>query len=245
MKSVICFIFSINCLFAHQCLFPNRIEFERVYLCREKFNSTSIRIWLYLNLNQTNRYHRNFFAFYTFNLRVMELVEEKHHQFDKHFEKQITDYIQINSRTKENHTINIHNLSPGRYEICVNFYQKKSPRFYSRSTNSCLYVPWNVPEHDYEYASRFIQTIFMILIILLLPTSAFFVYSIYKYIESRRPRKIPIADEEEELDDSEKARFLVNQHFSDDISPLRLLVHRRMHKRYAHRSPDLNESKKK
>jgi len=238
MKFVTYFLLYIQSLFAHQCLFPNRIQFELIYLCRERLNSTSIRVWLYLNFNQTNRYHLKFFSSYTFTLRAMTLVEEKHSHFNDYFEKRISDHVKINFQVKENHSISLHNLASGRYEICVNLYQDKSRRLYSRSTNSCLYIPWNVPEYEYQQANRFILMIFMILIILFFSTCAFFIYSIYKYIQSRRPKKISI---QQEKNDEEHANFLVNQHFVNHMTPLRLLVHRRMHQRYAHRSPDFNE----
>jgi hypothetical protein len=145
------------------------------------------------------------------------------------FEKQISDYVKIDLNQKENHTIDIHHLSSGHYEICVNFFNNKTDKFYYRSSNSCLYIPWNVLEQP----NLSIHVLFMILIIILLITCAFFIYAIHEYFKSRK--RIVLSQVEDDHDINERARFLVNQHFVEDINPFVLSVRKRIHQRYAHR----------
>jgi hypothetical protein len=83
----------------------------------------------------------------------------------------------------------------------------------------------------------------MILIIILLVTIVFFIYALHQYFKSRKPLLQPVATEDidEDNDPTGRATFLVNQHFVQDTNPFGLLVRKRIHQRYAHRSPDLND----
>ncbi|UJR26101.1 hypothetical protein I4U23_007447 [Adineta vaga] len=214
-----------------------------VYLCREKLNVTSLRIWLHLRLNQSEQYQ---FSYYTFTLRTINLLDNHNLQLKDHFEKQIGKYLQINRTQNENHTINIHNLSPGRYEICVNLLYDKTYAFFYRSPNSCLYIPWDAPEYDLEEPNSVLLISFMIGIIMLVVSTAFCIHTIHQYV--KLISSVPIVetvDENEEQDEdqrtSERAKFLVKQHFEPNINPFELLVRRRIHERYNHHSPDLNE----
>jgi hypothetical protein len=75
----------------------------------------------------------------------------------------------------------------------------------------------------------------MILIIILLVSCAFCIYAVHTYCRSRKLILLPQIDQEENHDINERARFLVNQHFVDDINPFAVSVRKRMHQRYAHR----------
>jgi len=218
------------------------MKYEQVYLCQENLNSTSLRIWLYLKLNTTT----NLFSYYSFTLRIINLIEEHKIHFEDHFEKQISEYVQINSHQNESNIINIHHLSPGRYEICVNFLNNNNTKnnFYYRSSNSCLHIPWNVLEHEKAQPHLFIYILFIILIIILLVTIVFFIYSLHQCFKSRKiPVPVIIENIDEDYDKTKHAKFLVNKHFSQRPNSLELLVRRRLHQRYAHRSsPDLNDT---
>jgi ATP-dependent Zn protease len=182
-----------------------------------------------------------FFSYYSFTLRIIDLIDKHKIHFKDRFEKQISDYVEIDFYQKENNTINIHNLLPGRYEICVNFLNQKNQNIYYRSSNSCLHIPWNVSEHEKEQPNLFIHLLFFILIIILLVAIAFFIYSLHQYFKSRKPPSaVPIVMEnvDENNDNAERIKFLVNQHFVPRVNPLELLVRRRIHQRYAVQSPD-------
>ena len=230
---------------AHKCSFKTSIKHEDVYLCREKLNSTSIRVWLHLKFNQTE-YKQNFFSYYTFTLRIIDLIDEHKVHLEDRFEKQISNYVEINRNKKENNTINIHNLPPGRYEICVNLLNNKNKHFYYRSPNSCLHIPWHVPEYEQDSPNRFLQVSLIISIIILLITIVFFIYALYQYFKSRKPFVvIHNIDEgqgtDEDNDIAERAKLLVHQHFAPEVNPFELLVRKRVHRRYSHRSPDMND----
>jgi hypothetical protein len=129
----------------------------------------------------------------------------------------------------------------------VNFLNKNNTKIYYRSSNSCLYIPWNISEHEKAHPNAFIYVLFIILIIILLVTIAFVIYNVYQYFKSGRPPRpspIPVTEEigDEDHDTSERARFLVNQHFPQDTNPFVTLARRRFHQRYAHRSSDVNGS---
>jgi len=214
------------------------MKYEQVYLCQENLNSTSLRIWLYLKLNTTT----NLFSYYSFTLRIINLIEEHKIHLEDHFEKQISEYVQINSHQNESNIINIHHLSPGRYEICVNFLNKNIKNFYYRSSNSCLHIPWNVSEHGKAQPKLFIYVLFMVLIIILLVTIVFFIYSLHQCFKPREtPVPVIIESIDEDNDKTKQAKFLVNKHFVQNPSSLELLIRKRIHQRYSHRSPDLNE----
>lgn len=232
--------------YTHKCSFKPSLNYEQIYLCREKLNLTSLRIWLHFKFNQTNLYELNFFSSYSFTLRTIDLLHTHHINFKDRFEKQISNYTEINTYQKQNNTIIIHDLSPGRYEICVNFLNKKMKKFYYRSSNSCLHFPWNVPGHDRAKPNPGIRVLFIVLIIIFLISLAYVFHSIHQYIISRRPpvpSPVPIDAEnaDDDIDDSERARRLVDRHFSKDDNPFELMVRRRIHRRYAHDSPDLND----
>jgi hypothetical protein len=230
----------ITLTYTHKCSFKTPIKYEQIYLCREKLNSTSLRIWLHLKLNTTN-----LFSYYSFTLRIIHLIEKHKIHLKDHFEKQISEYVQINSHSNESNTINLHNLPPGRYEICVNFLNKNTTKiFYYRSSNSCLHIPWNVLEHEKAQPHLFIYILFIILIIILLVTIVFFIYSLHQCFKSRKiPVPVIIENIDEDYNKTEHAKFLVNKHFSQRPNSFELLVRRRFHQRYAHRSsPDLNDT---
>ncbi len=208
--------------YAHKCSWNSPIEYEQIYLCRENLNSTSIRIWLHLKLNSSEL---NYFSYYTFTLRI---IDGHKIQLKDRFEKQISDYAEIDFNQKDNNTLNIHNLSPGHYEICVNFFTKNLSKSYCRFSNSCLHIPWNLSEHE---PHLFIH----VLIIILLVAIVFFIYAVHEYFKSRERSLLPQAkNDEEDHDNSERVRLLVNQHFVEDTNPIELLVRRRIHQRYAH-----------
>ncbi|CAF3354007.1 unnamed protein product [Rotaria sp. Silwood1] len=140
------------------------------------------------------------------------------------------------------YTINVHNLLPGRYEICVNCLSNKNKNFYYRSSTSCLYVPWNTREYEQNQANL-MQVLLIISIIILLATIVFFIYAVHQYYI---PKICPIVtddmDEKDEVtNNTEHARLLVNKHFVQDVNPFESLVRKRIHQRYAHRPPDTND----
>ena len=232
MKILIYFLF-FTLTSTNKCSFQTNIQYEQIYLCRQKLNSTSVRIWLHLKLNQTNQYELHFFSYYVFTLRILDIIEGHKIHLKDRFEKRISEYVKINITEKENHTINIHNLPSGRYEICANFVHKKMKKFYYRSSNSCLHIPWNVPEYEREQPNLFMHVLFMVLIIILLVAIAFVIYSIHR--DFKRRQSIVLVDvEHEDLDQTEHAKLLVNRHFPEEIHPLELLVRKRIHERYAH-----------
>lgn len=231
-------LFTLTC--AHKCSFQTPIAYEQIYLCRETLNASSIRIWLHVKWNQNSRYDLHFFSFYVFTLRIIDSIDENHIRMEDRFEKAISDHAQINLRRRENHTINIHNLPSGRYEICVNFFSKNSTKFYYRSVNSCLHVPWNVSEFQKEQINLFFHVLFLALIIILLVAIAFFIYALHQCFTSQKPLPPPSAepgvaeDTDNEENVNERARLLVNQHFVRDVRPLESMVRKRIHQRYAH-----------
>lgn len=232
----ILFISSTN---AYKCSLRTDSKHTESWLCREKINTTSLRIRLHIQWDTIDQ-HR--FSAYIFTLRMLDAVDENHIRLVDRFEKRISNYTKIDFHRKENHTIILHNLSPGRYEICVNFYPKNFTAIFFRSISSCLHVPWDVPEHEKEEFNLFIHVLFIILIIILFITTAFFIYAVHQCWKSRQSSLV-IAEEsvmmEEENDD--RARYFVNQHFVNNVKPLESLVRKRIHQRYAHRSPDLDD----
>jgi hypothetical protein len=91
IRSLYWILFLIYSLFltltyADQCSFKTPIKQEDVYLYREKLNSTSIRVWLYLKFNQSE-YTQNFFSYYTFTLRIIHLIDEHEFHLEDRFEK--------------------------------------------------------------------------------------------------------------------------------------------------------------
>ncbi|CAF2717014.1 unnamed protein product [Rotaria sp. Silwood2] len=223
--------------YGYKCSFENSTKYPHIYLCQEKLNTTSIRIWLHMKFNKTEA-EQHFFLYYAFTLRVMDLTNKHELQLKDRFEKQISDYVKINVNEKENNTINIHSLSPGRYEICVNFLSNKNKHFYYRSSTSCLYVPWNIPEYEYNQANL-MQILLIISIIILLATIVFFLHAVHQYfISDIRP--IVMNEKDEVTDNNERAKLLVNKHFVQNVNPFELLVRKRIHQRYAHRLSDSN-----
>lgn len=230
------------------------IHHQYSYLCREKMNSTTLRIWLHWRFNRTV-HHRTSLAFYRFTLRTIDLVEEKKLSLEDRFERTISDASSLDFQSKENHSIIIRNLHPGRYEICVEFLNQQKT-IYSRTLDSCLRVPWRVSEHVRNQRDSLIEILLMICIIVLLATIAFVIYAFHRFIQSFRTPTIVIDardndDEEKEkeeeerppsppiqIDDKERARLLMHRHFVQDTRPLEALVHRRIHQRYAHRSAE-------
>ena len=209
------------------------------WLCREKINTTSVRIWLHIQWDTIDQQR---FSSYVFTLRMLDAIDENHIRLEDRFEKRISNSTTIDFHRKENHTINLHYLSPGRYEICVNFYPKNSTKIFYRSTSSCLHIPWEVPEHEKEEFNLFIHVLFIFLIIILFITMAFFIYAVQKCWKS--PQPLLVGTEESvmiEEDPNDRARFLVNKHFADNVKPLETLVRKRIHQRYAHLSPDLDD----
>ncbi|CAF1282898.1 unnamed protein product [Adineta steineri] len=240
MFILIYFVF-ITLTYAHNCSLDTSIKYNHVYLCREKLNSTSLRIWLHLRFNQSD-YNENFFSYYIFTLRVINLISGDHIHLEDRFEKQIGDFTQINRNKKENNTINIHHLSPGRYEICVNLLSNKTKKLYYRSSYSCIHIPWHVPEFERYKPNPLKEVLLIISFIILLITIAFVAHNIHTLSESRKPLiVVHNIDEEEDNDNSELAKLLANKHFVRNISPLELLVRKRIHERYKHQSPDVNE----
>ena len=216
--------------------------YQHSYLCREKFNSTTLRIRLHLKANDTE-YEPNVFVFYRFTMRTIDLAEEDKLTLDDRFERPITDLTSIDFRRRENHTVSIHHLYPGRYEICVNFFNKKKTIFY-RSANSCLHVPWYVPEYELSKPNLLIQVSLLISVILLLASITFVGYAIHQYIQAEERPVVTAEDEaseQEEQSDSERVRFLVNQYFGQSSPQYSSLIKKRLRQRYAHRSPDLSE----
>ena len=167
---------------------------------------------------------------------------------EERFEKRIGQHSQLNRTQNENNTIDLHNLSPGRYEICVNLLYDKSQHFYYRSPNSCLHIPWDVPEEEFEAPHSLIQISFMIGIIMLLVASAFVIHTVHQYVKSisKKPTVDDAEDNQEEDEDedqkkSERAKFLVRENFQPKVNPFELLVRRRIQQRYNHYSPDLDD----
>jgi hypothetical protein len=241
MLFLIYFLF-IDLSSTHKCSFTTSSKPEHIYLCREKLNATSLRVWLHLKFNKTEDVP-SFFSYYIFTLRMIDLLDEHKIHVKDRYEKQISDYAEINNHSQENNTINIHNLSPGRYEICVNFLNNKNKKIYYRLSSSCLHIPWNVPESPHEHPNPLMQVTLIILVIILLASACFVVHGIHQYLS---PKKTPVdehnIDEEvEDSDSSERAKFLVHQHFSKDINPFELLVRKRIHQRYAHSSSQSND----
>lgn len=235
----ILFISSTN---AYKCSLRTDSKHAESWLCREKINSTSVRIRLHIQWDAIDQ-HR--FSSYVFTLRMLDAIDENHIRLEDRFEKRISNYTTIDFHRKENHTINLHYLSPGRYEICVNFYPKNSAKIFYRSTSSCLHIPWEVPEHEKEEFNLFIHVLFFILIIVLFITMAFFIYAVRQCWKSSQPLLVvteeTVMTEEEEQDANDRARFLVNKHFADNVKPLETLVRKRIHQRYVHQSPDLDD----
>ncbi|CAF0885049.1 unnamed protein product [Rotaria sordida] len=236
------YILFFTLTYGHKCSFKNSTKYQHTYLCQEKLNTTSIRIWLHMKFNKSE-HEQNFFLYYTFTLRVIDLTQKHKTHLKDHFEKQISDYVKINFNEKENNTINIHNLPPGRYEICVNFLNNKTKNFYYRSSTSCLYVSWNVPEYEHNQA-HLMQMLLIISIIILLAAIVFFIYALHQYFA---PEILPVVvdhmDEKDEVsDNSERAKLLIHKHFVQDVNPFASSVRKRIHQRYAHRSPDPNDT---
>ena len=229
--------FLFTSTYAHQCSSQTPKNYEQIYLCREKLNSTSLRVWLRIRLNQTQRYQLTTFPYYIFTLRVIDLLHEEKIELKDRFEQQVGDYVPIDLHRKEKNTITIHNLFPGRYEVCVNFFPNRSREFYYRSSNSCIHIPWDVPEDEDGSGNSFVHAIFMVVIILLLVSSVFFIYVVHRCFKPSPPaRSVSPADDTDEEDaTNERAKFLVNKHFVHDKSPLEHLIRNRIHQRYAHR----------
>lgn len=246
MLNLFYFLSFISFVYSSQCSIRNQTNHDGIYLCRQKLNSTSIRVWLHLQWNKINRNQWQMFSSYVFTLRMLDSVNEHDIRLEDRFEKRISSPIEIDRYRRENHTINLHYLLPGRYEICVNFFQENLTKIFSRSLHSCLHIPWQVPEYEHDDFNLFIHVLFFILMIILFITSAFFIYSLQKCLKSRKHVPVVveptvIEDQEEEHDNvNERARFLVNQHFVQNVRPLESLVWKRIHQRYADRSPDLD-----
>ena len=248
MLSLISFLFAIlHTVSSHRCSSTMPHAYQHSYLCREKLNSTTLRIRLHLRVNDTE-YAPNVLVSYRFTLRTLDLVEENRITLEERFERPITNVTTIDIRRRENHSVSIQNLYPGRYEVCVNFFDQKRNVFY-RSANSCLHVPWYVPESELNRANPLIQVSLLISIILLLASIAFVGYSIHQYINAG---KTPIStadddgnDDDEPKDewDNDRVKFIVNQHFGEPIRPYENLIQKRLRQRYAHRSPDLEDSR--
>jgi Ca2+/Na+ antiporter len=241
MLFLIFFFLFINLSFTYECSFQTVNKSEHIYLCREKLNATSLRVWLHLTLNKSEHV-QNTFSYYIFTLRTLDLIDEHKINLKDRFEKKISNYTEINFNKYENNSIKIYNLSPGRYEICVNFFSNKNKNFYYRLPSSCLHIPWAVSEYEHERPNRLVQVSLVITIIILLVTVCFVIHVLHQYF---RPEKPPVdtdnMEETEDIDYSERAKFLVNQHFPTHVNPFELLVRRRIHERYAHYSPDSNE----
>ncbi len=91
IRSLYWILFLIYSLFltltyADQCSFKTLIKQEDLYLCREKLNLTSIRVWLYLKFNQSED-TQNFYSYYTFALRRIHLIDEHEFHLEDRFEK--------------------------------------------------------------------------------------------------------------------------------------------------------------
>ena len=241
MLNFFSFLLLFSFTYSQQCSIRTTINNDGIYLCREKLNSTSLRVWLHMQWNEINRQQWQIFSSYVFTLRMLDALDENHIRLEDRFEKRISNPTEIDRHRRENHTINIHYLSPGRYEICVNFYEKNTTKIYYRSLHSCLHIPWQVSEHEHEDFNLFIHVLFIILIIILFITTAFFIYALHQCFKSRKDRLVVLETNVIEEDDSnERARFLVNQHFTQNGSALESLVWKRIHQRYGHQSPDLD-----
>jgi hypothetical protein len=241
MFFLIYFLYFIGA-YGHNCSLRTPSKHEHAYLCREKLNATSIRVWLHLRFNHSAT-KPNSFSYYTFTLRTVDLIDGHSIQLQDRFEKRISDYTEIDTNSKENSTINIHNLASGRYEICVNLFSGKDHVFYYRSPASCLHIPWGVPEHEPHEPNLLIQISLMISMIMLFVTAAFCMHMIHQYVKSIRPAVVDVDTLEVEESDEDKvkherARLLVQQSLQPGINPFELLVRRHVLQRYDHWSPD-------
>lgn len=216
------------------CSLKNPIKHQYVYLCRGKLNSTCIRISLHMKFNKNEKI---FFSYYKFTLRTLHIVHEYEIKLNERYERHISDYVQVNLTNKENNTINIHNLPPGHYEICVRFFNDKDNDFYYGSLNSCLHIPWYATLYRQEQANLK-QILVLITIIILLAMITFFMCTLHQYILSLKTT----SSTAEEDNEPELVKLLIDKHFVENISPMELLVRKRIHQRYAHRLSDSNNT---
>lgn len=243
--SLLLYFFLFTCTYGLKCSLHTPPKDDYVYLCRQRLNITSMRVWLNYRFNQSAP-KPNLFAFYTFTLRTVDLLDSHRIQLEDRFEKRIGDVMEINPSSRENHSISIYNLSPGRYEICVNLLSERSQRFFYRSAHSCLQIPWHVPEDGPHEPNLLIQISLMISIIILLVTSAFCIHTIHQYVKAIRPPIVlaEVDDADEQDEDKaihERTKLIMHQQFEPGVNPFELMVRRRVHQRYHQWSPDLNE----
>ena len=113
--------------YSHRC---SNKKYEHTYLCREKLNPSTLRVSLHLKFNRTTVRQEKFFSYYSFTLRLIDLSDGHNIHLEERFEKRISDYAAFNLTKPENNTIDIRNLPPGRYEVCVNFLHNKTEKLY-------------------------------------------------------------------------------------------------------------------
>ena len=118
-----------------------------------------------------------------------------------------------------------------------------------RTANSCLYLPWNVPVYELTESDLLLQVPLLVGIILLFLSMMFVIHAANQCIQAGKVRVIVHDDEDDDDDDDDghpenetlRRLLVATQCIGRRPDAAQVLMQHRIHHRYAHHSPDLNE----